>query len=113
LNVKDMTSEYAQRAKGIKVERLDRYDQEEQGWQEIVVEDRHAGPADIATTRIDFRNWLNELTERQRSIANLLAVGETTRAVATKVGITDGRVSQVRRELMVAWREFQGDFAVA
>jgi hypothetical protein len=113
LNVRDLSSEYARRSKGFTVERLDRYNQRNGEWKEIVVEDRHAGPAEVAACRIDYGDWLKLLTNKQRSIANLLAVGETTRAVATKVGITDGRVSQVRRELMAAWREFQGELAVA
>lgn len=109
LNVKDVTSEYAQQKKGIKVERLDRYDQDEQGWREIVVEDRHAGPAEVAATKIDFDDWLKRLTSKQRRIAGMLALGETTRAVATKVGLTDGRVSQIRRELMEAWEDFTAE----
>jgi len=106
LNVRDVTSEYAQRRKGFGVARLDRYDQEEQGWQEILVEDKTAGPADVAACRIDYGDWLKLLTSKQRKIADMLAVGETTKAVATKVGLTDGRVSQIRRELMEAWESF-------
>jgi hypothetical protein len=109
LNVRDVSSEYAQRRKGFGVARLDRYDEEEQGWQEIVVEDRHAGPAEVVATKIDFGDWLKMLTSKQRKIANMLAVGETTNAVATKVGVTDGRVSQIRRELMEAWEAFVAD----
>ena len=113
LNIKDVTSEYAQRSKSIRVQRLDRYDQEEQGWREVVVEDRTAGPAEIAACRIDYSDWLKLLTSKQRKIANMLAVGETTKAVAGKVGLTDGRVSQMRRELMEAWEGFVSEAASA
>ena len=37
LNVRDVSSEYAQRIKGICLERLDKYDFEEDSWQEIDV----------------------------------------------------------------------------
>ena len=30
-------------------------------WQEILVEDRHAGPADVAATRMDFNGFLESL----------------------------------------------------
>ena len=90
------------------MERLDRYDREEQGWQEIVVEDRRAGPAQVAATRIDFGDWWKLLTARQRKIANMLAIGETTNAAARKSGLTAGRISLIRRELMEAWLGFTG-----
>ena len=109
LNVRDATSEYCQLAKGIRIERLDRFDPEEQGWQEIVVEDRHAGPADIAATRIDFTAWLKTLAPRLRRIAKTLAAGETTSGVARRFGVTHGRVSQIRRELMGRWDIFTAD----
>ncbi len=113
LNVRDATSEYCQLAKGIRIERLDRFDPEEQGWQEIVVEDRHAGPADIAAMRIDFAAWLKTLAPRLRRIAKTLAAGETTSGVARRFGVSRGRVSQIRRELMQAWAAFQGEVAAA
>ena len=54
LNVRDVLSPYCQQRKGITVERLDKYDKEEDAWREALVEDRHAGPAEIARVRIDF-----------------------------------------------------------
>ena len=54
LNVLEMLSKYAQRHKGFHVERIDHYEPQEQEWAQTVIEDRTAGPADIARTRIDF-----------------------------------------------------------
>ena len=113
LNVRDVTSEYAQRAKGIRVERLDRFDSEEVSWREVVVEDRTAGPADIAATRIDFAAWLRTLTPRLRRIARTLATGETTKNVARKFHLSPARISQLRSELRNAWLAFQGELAPA
>ena len=106
LNCKDALSRYAAIKNGVTVERLDRYDQEEQAWQEIVVEDRHAGPADIAATRIDFGDWLQTLNGRQRKVAGLLATGESTKKTARTFRLTAGRVSQLRRELKDSWDLF-------
>jgi DNA-binding NarL/FixJ family response regulator len=79
----------------------------------VLVEDKTATPADIAACRIDFAAWLLTLTNSQRRAANLLATGETTTVVAKKVGLTAGRVSQMRRELMRAWELFHGpEFAM-
>ncbi len=84
LNCRDVSSQYAQRKKQFTVDRLDRYDQEEGAWREVVVEDRHAGPAEVAATRIDFGQWLRTLSAMQRRIAKLLATGESTKAAARK-----------------------------
>ena len=61
LNINDITSDYCRRWKNVTVERLDNYDIEQDAWQEVVVEDKHAGPAEVAATRIDFAQWLKVL----------------------------------------------------
>ena len=109
LNVLDVSSEYAQRLKQITVERLDRYDEEEGQWQEAVIEDRHAGPAETAAARIDIADWFDRLPKRKRRIAVTLATGETTKRTARKFGVSPGRISQTRRELQTAWQDFQGE----
>ena len=48
LNVRDVLSPYCQQRKGVTVERLDKYDADEGCWIEVLVEDRHAGPAETA-----------------------------------------------------------------
>jgi hypothetical protein len=108
-NVRDVLSAYAQQNKGFTVERLDRYDAEEDAWREIVVEDRHATPADVACTRIDFSDWLGTLSRRYRKIAESLAVGERTTAVARKFRLSAGRISQMRQEYYESWRRFRGE----
>ena len=109
LNVRDVSSTYCQRQKGVVIERLDRYDDEEDAWREIVVEDRHAGPADVAATRMDFEQWLRSLPKRLRKIATVLSTSESTSATARRFSVSDGRISQIRRELYNAWRRFVGE----
>ena len=108
VNVNDVTSPWCQYRRGICVESLHQQDGQP-GWCEIVVEDRHATPADIAATKIDFEAWLGKLPRRQRAIAEVLATGEGTTHVARRFGLTPGRVSQLRRKLDVAWQRFQGE----
>ena len=109
LNVRDVSSEYAQREKGFTVERLDRFDERKGEWREVLVEDRKAGPADTAAARVDLANWFATLPRRQRRVAETLASGETTKAAAKKFAVSAGRISQMRRELEVAWQDFQGE----
>ena len=111
LNVRDITSRHCRQQKGIRVQRLDRYEPEEQGWREVLVEDRRAGPADTAAARIDFDAFIRSLSDRERRIALKLAAGEPTGVVAGLFQVSAARISQLRRQLMEKWRAFQGEAA--
>jgi hypothetical protein len=113
LNVRDVSSPYCQKAKGIILKRLDRFDEQDGEWQEVIVEDHHAGPAETAAARIDIAAWFASLPRRKRRIAQTLATGETTKTAARKFRVSPGRISQTRRELETAWQEFQGEAAFA
>ena len=110
-NIRDVTSPYAQHKKGITVESLDQGGNDEPDWREIVVEDRHAGPDEVASTRIDFSEWLRSMPQRTRRIATTLATGETTGDVAQRFQVSSSRISQLRRELMQSWDQFQSENA--
>jgi hypothetical protein len=113
MNVCDLTSDLCRQKNGVSVERLDRFDDPTDEWQEIVVEDRHSGPAEVATTRVDFAAWLESLPRRTRRVAETLATGEATSHVAWMFGCSASRVSQLRRELYDAWLAFTGEVVPA
>ena len=75
------------------------------GWRES----NRVTPADEAAFRVDFGRWLADLPERKRQMAELLLQGHRTGDVAGMVGVSQGRVSQVRLELEADWRTFQGE----
>jgi len=112
-NIRDLMSPRARVAKGFTLERLDRFDQRSEQWREALVEDRTAGPAQIAETRIDFASWLSTLSNRDRRLAEKLAFGETTGCVARTFRISAGRVSQLRHDLCRSWYQFVGELADA
>jgi hypothetical protein len=112
LNCQDVLSDYCQRKKKLVVERLDRFDFEDQTWSEILIEDRRVGPAETAIVRIDFADWLHWLPRRLRRIATFLATGETTTAAAKRFRLSQGRISQVRRELFLLWHHFQNNTVI-
>ena len=111
LNVRDVSSSYCQRANNFRVEHLDRFERESETWRQVIVEDRRTGPAETATMRIDFADWLKTLSPKRRRIATTLASGETTGATARKFHLSDGRISQLRRQLRDVWLVFQGELA--
>ena len=112
LNVRDVSSEYAQQRKGFTVARLDRFDTGKGEWREVLIEDRKAGPADTAAARLDIAEWLTNLPKRKQRVAETLASGETTKAAARKLCVSPARISQTRRELEMSWREFQSEPAI-
>jgi hypothetical protein len=108
-NVNDITSRHCQVRKGVRVRRLDRYDMEEGDWKEILIEDRHAGPAQTAIARIDINHWFEQLKPRDRAIASFLALGNGTKDTAKKFRVSPGRIAQKRREFLERWRSFQSE----
>ncbi len=111
LNVRDVSSDYCRIRKNVAMDRLDHDDPEEGGWLEVLIEDRRAGPAETAASRIDFPAWLGTLSRRDRRIAWKLALGEATKNVARWFRVSDARISQLRRELERSWRAFHGELA--
>ena len=109
LNIRDVSSDYAQYRKQFRLERLDRYDPKEGCWQEAVIEDYRTPVADQVSFRIDFPDWLKTLPRRERKIAEALADGHRTTDVAHRFGLSLGRISQLRRQFFTSWRRFHGE----
>jgi len=111
--INDVTSPVCRYERGVEVKSLERFNAAKNEWREVLVEDRHAGPADTAAARIDMSAWLRSLPRRDRKVAKVLATGETTNAAAKKFRISAGRISQLRRELEQSWEKFHGELVVA
>jgi len=108
-NSRDITSPCSCAAKRITIERLDRFNRRRGQWREVLVENRTAGPAETATARIDWSDWLRSLSRRQRAIACTLAGGETTGVAARKFKISQARISQLRTWFRDNWNQFHGE----
>ena len=113
MNVNDVLSQYCQQRKNVTVESIDHFDDEENGWRQAVVVDTRSSPVpDMVAFRYDFADWLQSLPRRDCHIAESLAMGDRTSEAARKFEVSEGRVSQLRRELADSWREFVGDEVV-
>jgi len=109
----DVLDPGVRRRHGFNVVSLDRDAERELGpgsdaWRDWLAEDNKATPADQAAFRLDLQEWLDRLPARKRKVAELLSEGHDGVVVARLLGITPGRVSQVRDELWASWRAFQG-----
>lgn len=113
MNSKEPLSRYAQLSRRFKVLPLHHCDPENEQWINDVIASRQASIVDQVAIKLDFVAWLGSLCRRTRSIATDLARGFTTSEVGRKYRVSPGRVSQVRRELQISWREFQKEPALA
>lgn len=78
-------------------------------WNEYLVDNSVSPVPDQVAFRVDFREWLGKLPPRTRQIVEEFAYGERVTEVSNRLGVSLGRVSQLRRELHDAWQEFQGE----
>ena len=81
-------------------------------WSEALADNRKTPIPDQASFRCDFPQWLDTLTLRDRTIASLLASGHSTKSMAGRFGLSPARISQLRSELYVRWRDFLGECAM-
>lgn len=106
VNRRDVMSEAC---RGVRVERLNRYNARLEDWKEAIVEDRRSGPTEIATARIDLAAWFRLLSRRNRRLARALGRGDSASDVAKAFRLSPGRVSQLRRWLQRHWQRFPSD----
>jgi hypothetical protein len=105
-NSRDVLSASAQLRHRFVVESLD--DRQASGpWQDHLLTDRHATPAELAIFKVDFSVWLAQLSVFKRHVAVRLALGETARDLAARVSVSAARITQIRRELEANWNRYQ------
>jgi hypothetical protein len=120
---KDVMSPRAQRSKGFSVEPLngstrrsledllgDPHGQELMDVFEERLRDNTRSPVpDQAAFRLDYPNWLSQLGQRNRAVAEDMALDLGTFELAERHKISAGRVSQLRRELHADYCRFHGE----
>jgi DNA-directed RNA polymerase specialized sigma24 family protein len=75
-------------------------------WHELMADDMQTPVPDQVAFRIDFPAWLDTLAERQRDIAEMLLAGCMAGDVAKRFGLSNGRVTQIRQELIAEWERY-------
>ena len=104
---RDAMSAIAQARHRFRTISCDRYNKETGGWELLTIEDKRTSIPDLVSIRVDFRAWLKTLTRRDRRIIAAFIRGSSTSAVAQRLGVSDARVSQLRRKYETLWRAFQ------
>ena len=70
---------------------------------------RGADPAERAAVRLDFAAFRDTLRPRDRALVDLLGRGHRPSEVADRLGVSRGRVSQLRADLRARWHAFTGE----
>ncbi|QDU21936.1 sigma factor [Urbifossiella limnaea] len=76
---------------------------------ELVAADPRVKVPDQAAFRVDFPRFRGGLPPAKREALDLLAAGWGTGAAAARLGVSAGRVSQLRRELAEKWEAFHDE----
>jgi hypothetical protein len=120
---KDVFSARAQRKHGFTVERLPnstRVSHESlygnaagqrnlDVYEERLADNTVTPPPDQAAFRIDWPLFLKTLPRRDRQLAKFLSLGHSNQQAAEKFGLSQGRVSQLRKQWCREWKISQGE----
>jgi DNA-directed RNA polymerase specialized sigma24 family protein len=109
---KDVLSRVGQRRHGFAVEKLPDFSTlSDNPLQEALHDNTQSPVPEQAAFRIDLPSWLAQLGGRRRDMVIDMALGFRTKELAKKYKVSEGRISQVRREAYEDWRRFQGEAA--
>lgn len=110
----DVLSRLGQRRRGFTVCSLPTHGRlDETPFTEALRDNMQTPVPDAAAFRIDFPAWLAAQTECDRQLIEEMALGERATKLARRFGVSEGRVSQKRRQLKQDWNRFCGEPALA
>jgi DNA-directed RNA polymerase specialized sigma24 family protein len=102
---KDILSRRAQTRRGFAVSRFPEFSTLTGNALGEALHDNATTPVpDQVSFRIDFPEWLATRSRRDRELIGRLITGERCLDAAHRFGISPSRITQLRREYMVAWR---------
>jgi len=103
----DVLSPRAQRRYGFQVEGLpEDHNRLREPLLDALHDNTQTPVPDQVVFRVDFPEWRNSRSKRDRRLMDELLVGERTQDVSRKFGLSAGRVSQLRREFHQDWLAF-------
>ncbi|OAI44756.1 hypothetical protein AYO44_13535 [Planctomycetaceae bacterium SCGC AG-212-F19] len=79
--------------------------------EEAQTDNTQTPPPDATAFRIDFPVWLTLYSDRDRAIIQEMAQGERTKPLTERYQLSEGRISQMRRQCQDAWEAFHAEGA--
>lgn len=109
-STKDAMSPTARRRGDFSVERLRTAGSpDEPCWQEALIDNTQSAVPEQVAFRVDFPNWLATLGDRDRGLAEAMALEHRTLDLAQEFDVSPGRVSQLRRDFHRSWQRFHAE----
>lgn len=108
-NKHDLTSHWGRKTRDVGVIRFTDLKRHRPDWEDALLVDHRATPAELAAARIDVSDWLARLPNRDGQVAVRLAMGDRTKHVARRFHLSPARISQLRAALKRSWQAFQGE----
>jgi hypothetical protein len=106
VNSRDVLSRTARCKRGFMVQSLHH---PEGDWNRFLRDDRSTPIPEQVAFRLDWPAFVGRLSGRDRRILHLLAEGHSAKRIAQRVGLSVGRLSQLRQQWCREWRIFTGD----
>jgi hypothetical protein len=107
LKAKDVFNELVQQRHGFCVGKLPDFSTESTNPLAEALTDNTVSPVpDQVQFRCDFPAWLTSRTQRDRRMIERMAMAERTKDLARTFGLSEARVSQLRREYQEDWGRF-------
>jgi hypothetical protein len=104
----DVLSSVAQRRHGVCVRRLSPGSNLGE-LRDLLIADRRVDIPSTVAFRLDFSHWLSTFTRRHKRIITMLADGHRPSVVAERLGLSAGRITQLRQHFERTWLRFQGE----
>jgi hypothetical protein len=110
LKTKDVLSELAQQRHGFYVGKLiDVETLSDNPITDALIDNTQTPVDEQVCFRCDFPAWRASYDDRRQQIMDALALGHRTKDVARQFDMSEGRISQLRREFMEDWNRFTAE----
>jgi len=76
---------------------------------EALIDNTRSTIPDQVQFRCDFPSWLGTQSRRHRRLIHEMALGERTKTLARRFKLSEGRISQLRRQFREGWDAFCGE----
>jgi hypothetical protein len=106
VNTRDVLTPEAKMRRGFDVLALPTDTREFSVWEEALQDNVQTPVPEQVVFRVDFGRWRAGQSERDRQLLDDLMAGERTLDLARKYDLSQGRISQMRREFHTDWTRF-------
>lgn len=106
-NSTDVLGEVTRLKERVEVDSLEPYDDKRHTWYECFVADGRVNVAREVAFKIDCEDWMATLDQRRRAILEAMIQGDSNQELSARFKVSQGRISQHRREFYESWKEFR------